>query len=109
MRFIHDKSGLERLKKHNYSYKAGTSSDYDNIGKQKREASKDTKIRRDIHLLIIKMSNENKSSIEIKYALIEKYSNYEEYIVKMINQYFNKLNSANRRTRSSYEEKGDER
>ena len=67
--------------------------------------SEDTIIRREINYMIRCMEMQNKSSIEIKLILSEKYPNYSEYIIKMINQYFGKPN----KTKTSNVEKGDER
>ena len=106
MRFIKKSSGLNRIKNNRSSYTAGFRSDY--YVSTKREESEDTKIRKDIYTILNNMARENKSSIEIKYALTDKYPNYEEYIIKMINQYFGKINS-NKKSKTSNEEKGDER
>ena len=102
-------SGLERIRVNTTSYKKGTFSDFYSYNNQaQKEESEDTKIRRSIHNIIDNMAKEGKISIEIKIVLTEKYPTYEEYITKMINQYFGKLNSNNTR-KSSNTCRGDER
>ena len=70
-----------------------------------KNESEDTRTRKDINGIIRGMAEQKKSSIEIKLILSEKYPNYEEYIIKMINQYFGKPN----KTKNSNVEMGDER
>ena len=98
--------GLERIRNNTTSRIKGMWTNFDIY--DKREVSEDTTIRRNIYDIINNMAKENKSSIEIKTALTEKYPTYEEYIIKMINQYFGKLNSNNTR-KSSNTSRGDER
>lgn len=98
--------GLERIRNNTTSRIKGMWTNFDIY--DKREVSEDTKIRRDVYDTISTMGKEGKSSIEIKLILTEKYPTYEEYIIKMINQYFNKLNSTNNR-KSSNTGRGDER
>lgn len=101
-------SGLERIRTNSTSYRGGSCSDFYGYNQYKRAESEDTKIRRNIYAIINNMAQEEKTSIEIKAILTEKYPNYEEYIIKMINQYFGKLNSINIR-KSSDLSRGDER
>jgi len=107
MRYVRNRKGLNRLKT-NRQYTGGNMSNYNNISKAKKEESEDTKIRRDIHVILVRMAKDNKSSIEIKYCLTDKYPDYEEYIIKMINQLSSKMDSLNTKPKASREE-GDER
>lgn len=100
------RSGLERLMSNGRIYRGGIQSNFYIC--PKKEICEDTKIRLDINDKIHTMAKENKCSIEIKTFLTEKYPTYEEYIIKMINQYFDKLNSRNR-GKNSDASRGDER
>ena len=96
MRFVKDKSGIERTRT---KYTQG-----DRVGKIRcgfntyqphiNKQSEDTIIRRDINKTIMDMIQEKKGRIEIEIYLTNKYPNYSEYILKMLSHRFDKQNSS---------------
>ena len=98
--------GLERIRNNTTSRIKGMWTNFDVY--TKCEVSEDTKTRREVYDTINTMRKAGKSSIEIKTILTEKYPTYEEYIIKMINQYFDKLNSKNSK-KTADASRGDER
>jgi len=105
MGYTRDINGLLRMKT-KYTPKAKKA--YFPPLKVNKEESEDTRIRKDIHRIIIKKIGENKSNIEIEIYIRSMYPDYAEYIAKMVNDQFTKR-GLNRRVEDSDIEIGDER
>ena len=76
--------------------------------KKENEQSSDTKIRIDINSSVISMIKEGKGRVQIEVILTEKYPDYSEYILKMINHQFSKFNKTTTEV-SKDENSGEER
>lgn len=99
MRFTKNIDGVSRIIKSN-TYKP---SHKEICYPKNTQQSQDTIIRRNINETIFKMVAEKKGDIEIEIYLTNLYPTYDEYIRKMISNYFAKIN------RKTSRETGEER
>ena len=105
MRFTRDVKGLARIKT---QYAKTLKKPFFASFPKNNEESEDTKVRKNIHKIILEKIGEEKSNIEIEIYLRNMYPDYAEYIAKMINDQFIKM-GLNKKEEVSDKETGDER